>query len=232
LEAEVANAKKVSSSISNAPLEHNFNHTTFFNEKNEEEGDDDSHVDSTDNVVTDEKEKDIYDDVEEEDEGEKHGEEEEDDEFDDNFVIVTKDLECVSPKLKYSPASVLVDADSTPPPPLDLGTQNKKNKKGLKGLKKKDKNKKSLEVNHGSVNESSNNNNVDNKCIMSSKKQAKEAMKVAYAAFEAKVLPSLKEENPLLRNKDHRAQAAKMWLRSPENPNHPNHALFLAHNGN
>lgn len=62
-----------------------------------------------------------------------------------------------------------------------------------------------------------------------SKKQAKAAAKARYDAFEKRVLPELVAAQPLLKLKQHRENARALWLRSPENPDHPNHKLFLAH---
>jgi len=65
--------------------------------------------------------------------------------------------------------------------------------------------------------------------VVLSKKQIKLAAKARYDAFEQRVLPGLITAQPLLKLRQHRDHAKELWLRSPENPDHPNHKLFLAH---
>jgi hypothetical protein len=200
LEEEAARAKKVSSSISLSPLEHNKNHSCFHevdsieNQAEENNVEEEIAVDSSvgDTEVN-----------------------QEDDEHDEEYVLVTNNLECVS--IGNSPSTVLDDLPL--PPPLELGEAELIIKENV--VSKKHKNKESKRFQHFSPSDPS-----DNKL---SKKQAKEAAKAKYAVFEARVLPGLVAENPRLKLRDHRARAVELWTRSPENPDHPNHALFLAH---
>ncbi len=52
-------------------------------------------------------------------------------------------------------------------------------------------------------------------------------MKAAYAAYEERELPRLKEENPNLRMSQLKQLLRKEWMKSPENPMNQHH---ISHN--
>lgn len=200
LESEIEKSRKVSSSLSTkSPVQENLNHL-LFHEKIEHDNEENEFGELNEIQEMDKVDKEKQEEVCEEDE---------------DFLMVTKDLECVS--IGGSPSSVI---EALPPPPLlELGEPTLSQTAILKGKLSKKKSKK-----NGSKQTAQEEN-----CSNVSKKQAKEAAKARYAAFEAHVLPGLVKENPLMKMRDHRAQVAKLWIRSPENPDHPNHLLFLAH---
>ena len=51
-------------------------------------------------------------------------------------------------------------------------------------------------------------------------------VKSAYAAFEERELPRLKEENPGLRLSQFKQMLQKMWKKSPENPLNQDHIAY------
>ncbi len=54
-------------------------------------------------------------------------------------------------------------------------------------------------------------------------KHPERRMKAAYAAYEERELPRLKEENPNLRMSQLKQLLRKEWMKSPENPMNQHH---------
>ena len=59
-------------------------------------------------------------------------------------------------------------------------------------------------------------------------KHPERRMKVAYAAYEERELPRLKEENPNLRMSQLKQLLRKEWMKSPENPMNQHHLTHSA----
>ena len=59
-------------------------------------------------------------------------------------------------------------------------------------------------------------------------KHPERRMKAAYAAYEERELPRLKEENPNLRMSQLKQLLRKEWMKSPENPMNQHHVAYNA----
>ena len=59
-------------------------------------------------------------------------------------------------------------------------------------------------------------------------KHPEKRIKAAYAAYEARELPRLKEENPNLRMSQLKQLLRKEWMKSPENPMNQHHPTYKA----
>ena len=57
-------------------------------------------------------------------------------------------------------------------------------------------------------------------------KHPERRVKAAYAAYEERELPRLKEENPNLRMSQLKQLLRKEWMKSPENPMNQHHVAF------